>query len=76
MDPAAVVDVVVTFLRLTFEFEVPWEEEGCRNKRKRERQCCPIKTSRKGIPNFNYRGHGVLIYAKECGSLVFHERNK
>lgn len=34
MAPAAVADVVVAFLRLTFEFEEPREEEGCREKRR------------------------------------------
>lgn len=36
MAPAAVADVVVAFLRLTFEFEEPREEEGCREKREEE----------------------------------------
>lgn len=55
---APAVDVVVAFLRLTFEFEEPREEEG-------EGEYRSIQTPRKGIPYFDHREHDVLIYAEE-----------
>lgn len=60
MAQAAVVDVVVTFLRLTFEFEEPREAEV-----EGEIVDRPVQTPCKGIPYFDHREHGVLIYAEE-----------
>lgn len=52
---------VVAFLRLTFEFEEPRQEEG-------EGEYRSIQTPR--IPYFDHREHDVLIYADLCGRIV------
>ncbi|EGI60475.1 hypothetical protein G5I_11301 [Acromyrmex echinatior] len=71
--PATAVDVVVAFLRLTFEFEELRMEEGCREKR-REGETVPsdlnVVDLKVYLPYFDHQQHGVLIY----GSLVHHKR--